>query len=368
MLELQKFIIENPNDFREKLAEKPYSIKIVEDNYHILFKYNQIESDFNLKLVRECRGIILYKDDYSVASRRFEKFGNFGESYVPDIDWGSASVQEKIDGSLLVRWYSRALNLWMVSTNGTIDAHDADLNYPNFSSFADLFWYTIDNAMGKYDSLSNLDEDKTYLMELATPANRIIVPHKEFMLYHLATKVNETGEEVEVDLGLPKPKRYPLRSIDDCVEASKALPFNDEGYVVVDKYLNRNKIKSPAYLRVHRLRGEGVLTNRRVLDMIRENEQDEYLAYYPEDREAFESMEESLNVFFSRILGDLVLLEEKKDFFENRKEAAFWIKEHTIYPAVCFALLDGQVTSGNFESWFMEFNNDKLLKIIGVGI
>lgn len=366
MLKLQEFIKENPKDFREKLSEKPYCIKTIEDNHHILFKYNQIGSDFNIELVRECRGIILYKEDWSVACFPFSKFGNFGESYAPEIDWSSAKIFEKLDGSLIKYWFSKALNHPVISTNGTIDAHDAEINYPGFYNFADLFWYTIEK-MNKFDEIHSIQEqrDKTFLFEICTPANRIVVPHTEYKLYHLATKLNNTGEEVEIDAGFPKPKRYNLGTLDECIRAAEKLPFQEEGYVVVDKYLNRLKIKSSAYVRCHKLRGEGSLTYKKILSIVRENEHEEYLTYYPEDKPYFDEVQETLENFYSSILSDLVVLEEKGKFFNSRKEAAEWIKAYTTFPAICFALLDGKVSSGNFKEFFNKMSDDKLLSYTG---
>jgi hypothetical protein len=49
------------------------------------------------------------------------------------------------------------------------------------------------------------------------------------------------------------PTLFYLRTLDDCVEAARMLPWDDEGYVVLDKYFNRIKIKSPEYVKIHRL-------------------------------------------------------------------------------------------------------------------
>lgn len=57
-LKLLDFIRNNDN-WEEVLTKPPYSIKISRYKNYILFKYSQIESDFSLDIVRECRGIIL---------------------------------------------------------------------------------------------------------------------------------------------------------------------------------------------------------------------------------------------------------------------------------------------------------------------
>lgn len=100
-LGIQHFI-EQHADWEKLLQEKPYCISISRDVVFgrklIMFKYSQIDSDFNLKLVRECRGIILDEDTLEVVCHPFDKFGNYGESYCPEIDWKSCYVTEKIDG------------------------------------------------------------------------------------------------------------------------------------------------------------------------------------------------------------------------------------------------------------------------------
>jgi len=120
MLHLQAFILSNPENFRELLKLPPYCIDTKEDEHTVLFKYNQIESDFNLELVRECRGIILYKKNWMIACHPFHKFGNYGEGYAPDIDWNSAKVMEKLDGSLIKAWFNKVNSKWQWSTNGTL--------------------------------------------------------------------------------------------------------------------------------------------------------------------------------------------------------------------------------------------------------
>ena len=122
MIELQKFIINHKN-WEEELQAEPYCIKITRDGPYIMFKYNQIESDFSNPLVRECRGIILKEGTFEVVCHAFDKFGNYGESYAPEIDWETAVVQEKCDGSLIKIWYDD--DDWHISTNGTIDAFKA---------------------------------------------------------------------------------------------------------------------------------------------------------------------------------------------------------------------------------------------------
>jgi len=128
------------------------------------------------------------------------------------------------------------------------------------------------------------------IMELVGPWNRIVVSYKEVTLYHTGTRNLTTGEEENLDLGIRKPKSYPLHTLGEVIEAAKILPFSEEGYVVVDSQWGRNKIKSPQYVAAHRLKDNGNVNPSRVLEMIKGNEQEEFLSYFPEYKEHFDKI------------------------------------------------------------------------------
>src|SRR5262249_28873582 len=72
----------------------------------VLLEYSQLDSPFAEPIVRECRGLILDEArDWAVVSRSFDKFFNHGEPLAASIDWATATVQEKLDGSLCVAYH-----------------------------------------------------------------------------------------------------------------------------------------------------------------------------------------------------------------------------------------------------------------------
>ena len=87
------------DNWEELLTQEPYNLKIAEDGPYVIFKYNQLSSDFNIPMVREARGIIFRKGkwDHPVCWP-FNKFFNVQESFADEIDWNTAFVTEKIDG------------------------------------------------------------------------------------------------------------------------------------------------------------------------------------------------------------------------------------------------------------------------------
>jgi len=174
----------------------------------VLLKYNQIESPMGDPIVQECRGIVLDEaDDWRVVARAFSKFFNYGEGHAAPIDWPTASVQEKVDGSMIAVYAYKGA--WHAATTGTPDGagnvHGIDTSgtwnpRPGAiaampQTFADYFWQTL----SLYDAgpllappMSPFD-DWTYIFELTGPLNRIVVPHFEAKLTVLGARDPATG-------------------------------------------------------------------------------------------------------------------------------------------------------------------------------
>ena len=77
------------------------------------------------------------------------------------------------------------------------------------------------------------------------------------------------------------------------------------------------KIKSPAYLAAHRLRGELVLSGKRIMDMLFIGEEDEYLAIFPEDAEKFRPYEEAYGLAVATcwsVWADIFLIQDQKEY------------------------------------------------------
>lgn len=306
-LEVINFIKTHP-DWEQILSGPPYFIQIKwgERLFEglVLLKYNQIDSDLSINIVQECRGLILdLKDDWRVVRLSFKKFFNWGEKNAADIDWYSARVQAKLDGSLLsAAWWPRE-KAWIVSTNGTINAYDTKV-----ASQSDTFLDDVDKTFGEvFDEVcqkqgfdwGKLQSNCTYTFELVSPYSRVVVPYPESKIYHLATRNNETLEEFNDDIGIEKPKEYPLHSLDATIKAAEALnkegtTINDEGFVVVDGNWNRIKIKSPLYLTAAYIANKK-LTIRRALDITLAGERDEFLSYFPNSIEAFDELDKLID-------------------------------------------------------------------------
>lgn len=287
---LLEFINKNEK-WKELIQQEPYNIIVKENKDYVLLKYNQIESDFKNSIVQCCRGIILNKEN-KIVCFPFYKFFNYGEPQTDKIDWETAKVQEKIDGSLIKVWFDE---FWHISTNGTINAYEAQLNEEG-KTFGDLFEQVRDKI-----NFDKLNKDNTYMFELVSPENQVIVYYSETKIYHIGTRNNITFEEIEEDIGVEKPKLYNFNNLEDLIEFTKTLTKDQEGFVVVDKNYNRIKVKSPQYLMAHYLMGNMKFTPKRIVEIIKSGEQNEVLTYFPELQKEFNNIEVEINYFISKI-------------------------------------------------------------------
>ena len=263
-----------------------------------------------------------------------------------------------IHNSIIKVWYDE--DQWHISTNGVINAYKADLqsDVGEFKTFGTLFASVFPNKL-----YGKLNKNYTYMFELVSPWNRVVVPYKKTDIYHTGTRDNESGEEINIDVGIKKPQEFSFASLEDTIKMSEELPFDEEGYVVVDKNWNRVKIKSPAYLAVHRLCNNGVVTRKRILELIRMNEQSEFLSYYPEYQKEFDLVKDEYITYRDKIYDDFVWYSNIKESFDSRKDFAMEAKKRTA-PAFLFGLLDGKFK--NFDEFIDTISSEKLEKIIEV--
>ena len=233
--------------------KKEKGIRIKREGSLAIFSYN-INCDFFDPVVQESRGIIIDLEALEVVCWPFRKFGNHNEPYADAIDWQSARVLEKVDGSIVKLWYDKKRNMWQFSTNGSIRAEEAEvMDNPGLT-----YMTLIRRAENFHElDLGALDKDSTYIFELVSPEGQIVISYPVSLLYHIGTRSNVTGEEREEDIGIIKPRSFPLFDLEECMRAASELNAGAEeivaeGFVVVDKNYNRVKVKSLDYINMHR--------------------------------------------------------------------------------------------------------------------
>lgn len=378
MLKIQEFILAHDN-WRELLADAPYNLKISEDDGFVLFKYNQINSDFNEKICREARGLILDStDNFKVVRFAFEKFFNLGESYAAKLDWDSAVATEKIDGSVMSVWFARGQ--WHLSTNGTIDAFKAEIaGIGPYKTFGDLFESVL--PLSRFSEFSNILAHQCYTFELVSPYNKVVIDYPETKVYLLSIRDMSTLVEHSLDqveefaarFGFTVPERYDLNNEADYRKVVEQMPEGHEGIVVRDANGERVKIKTLLYFQMHKAKNNGVITLERIVDLIRANDHYEFLSYFPEYQPIFNKVKHQLDrveVVKEKVQQDVA--QWKHDnvevYEQDARMARKWFAQDlgkSKYGALYFAEYDGnfdEFVAGRTTSQFISLFKIELPK------
>lgn len=298
MLKIQEFIKAHDN-WEELLSNAPYNLKISWDDGFVLFKYNQINSDFNEKICREARGLILDStDNFRVVRFAFEKFFNLGESFAAKIDWDTAVANEKIDGSIMSVWFARGK--WHLSTNGTIDAFKAELaGVGPYKNFGELF----ESVLPLSTFAGNRYENICWTFEIVSPYNKVVIDYPETKVYLLSVRFMNTLEELDYDqipvyagkIGVAYPQFYYMNDETGFRRLVEQMPEGHEGIVVRDAAGQRVKIKTLLYFQMHKAKNNGVITLERIVDLIRANDHYEFLSYFREYQPIFDSVKRQID-------------------------------------------------------------------------
>ena len=288
MLAIQNYIAKHGIE----KAISDFKLKTREYENKILLKYDQLVSPtlMGLPEMQDCRGLILEKGTWKVMSLAFRKFFNSEETNAAKIDWNTAHVLEKLDGTLIQVYWDWHKNAWFAGTTGTAEG-EGEVNNKMGTTFNNLFWDAVNNKYSFNECL--LNKDLIYVFELTTPYNIVVKPHGESSATILTVRNRETLAElswkdlemVSVSLGIPLVKKYDLNAtnVGVLLRTFEGMVWHDEGYVVVDANFNRIKIKNPAYVHAHHLKGK--MGNHHIMGIIKTNEIEEFAATFP-DRKA----------------------------------------------------------------------------------
>lgn len=182
----------------------------------------------------------------------------------------------------------------------------------------------------------SIPQNWTLVFEYTSPNNRVVTPYSEDKMYLLGIRENNTGRDlfdtvelvyrtIKDHLNIALPRTFEFSSPEDMREFVNSLDGLQEGVVAYDLENNlRVKVKADQYVAVHRLRGDSIPTPKRILGLVVTNETEEYLAYFPEERERFIPYMESFEELQSKILEIHNLSKGIKD----QKEFALFVKDY----------------------------------------
>lgn len=319
-----------------------------------IFKYTQnthIQGLWN-DVNRQARGLIM-RTDGTVVARPFSKFFNLGEnseSSLENLPWHEeVEIYEKVDGSCGIGY----LNLfyypdgssylkWHLATPGSMESEQAKTGTDILNDY-------------RY-KIHNLPINCTPVFEIIYPENRIVVDYHGETFLSLLAIFEKNGEEwhprrvdqIAEKCGFKRPRRYNI-------DLRGEIPFeeNAEGYVARFANGKRVKIKSPAYLRVHRLLNH--MSPKGVIDLIRGHEYGMTLRELPQSiQRDFDDIRAYVQNMHDKLRIEAEDIAARIPAVDDRKTKALWIQTNTpnVLTGIVFGLMDKKDMS------------DKLWKIV----
>ena len=312
--------------------------KYPEHNIAVL-NYHQIDSPKYDPITLECRGLVVDYKNCQVLCKPFNRFFNVNEWEDDIFDYDNIiRIEEKHDGSLVNVYYYN--NQWHVATRGNAFAEGYAYN---IYTFRDLFHMAI--GCNVNDFMKDMNPGITYSFELCSKYNRVIRPYGDPIVYLIGGHITRTNDIIHPDdldkiarkLNVKRPESYYFESIKRIRDHFSVLEPTEEGYVLIDKSLNRVKIKNPAYVDLHHLKNNGVLTPKRISEIVFKGETEEVLSYFPEFADDFKDYQEAYDWFKQRCM---YVWNSLKDTEMSQKEFAMKVKKEP-FATVLFNLRKG---------------------------
>jgi hypothetical protein len=288
-----------------------------------MVSYSQFESDFTNSVVKACRGSIVDVSDLNspdMICTPFYKFMNHGQEGEDEIDWSTAKVRDKIDGMLMKCWYSEKLKRWIwVSNNGwdincqlpeTLISKYEEEDSKNAETFWDLLKLTFKHANLSEDWYEELDKNYTYMFELVSPKTRIICDYPKTELWYLGCRDIRTWKEWNPEQvsdnpilkAFKHPEIYADKNIEEVLARCDGYNNIDkEGVVVCDANFHRFKIKCNEYLKIKFAKHEMGISEKFLLQCIRDKSEDDLLGIFPELKTKLDDLKLKLKEFKNEV-------------------------------------------------------------------
>lgn len=347
------------NDFAISAKRHPVYPNLVHFSYSTLF------SPKTNPIVRDSRGTILDEDNnWEIVCHPYYKFFNYCEEAADPIDWKNARVLEKEDGTLVNLWFYDGK--WHISTNGSVDASGA-LSGITPTTFADLFWKTWNDLGYKLPH----DTDCTYMFELMSPLNQVVVNQTENRIVHHGVKYrsgmeSHTNQGYNIAYNWEIVDSYPLETAEEVIEwAAKLDGRKSEGFVVVDNggyfpdgSFTRLKFKSPDYCQLHYARKNGVVTRKDLMKVLLEGEGSEFLSY----NETYRTAYDELSTKFQKLIDATQDEFDRLNITDNMKQFASTVSKSWMPQKIAFDLKRGVISK--VEEGYVSMGAGKALKFL----
>lgn len=266
------------------------NLNSVVKNDLVILNYDQIKSPKYHPIADECRGLVVDTQGNLVA-RAFKRFYNLEEKMCGDFKWPDSFGAEKVDGSLILIYHYGGE--WRINTRGSFG--DGNINGSP---------YTWSGLVSSLIDVNKLNPRYTYVAELCSMYNQVVVKYPKPVLYLLSVFDGEdefpVSDYIETAerTGFKLPEVYTFPSADSVVNYIKetAVDGSWEGFVIRDNVNNRVKVKNPLYVALHHLKGNGnIFLPSRIVPFIVNGEVDEVVSYFPDLKPEVERCQRIIN-------------------------------------------------------------------------
>lgn len=339
--------------------EAEHGIRGKSDGQHLILDYDQISVKWTEPYGYVCRGLILDAATFDVIAMGLNKFFNHSEHYAAPIDWDSSRVYEKIDGSMVNRWWSPHTRNFEYSTRFQLPS---DICGNTVNSGVITWRNLIERCMTSVgDALDGQPQNETWTFEVCSVHNMVVVRHDGFYAKLLAIRNIETLQEERLSIHgnvAPIPKSYRFSNAVEVAEfANKHAATELEGFVVVDGNFNRVKIKSDQYVQLHRAK-DGLQGINNLILLAKSNDYEEITTHFPEYKEDLDTVAGIINETVARheaVFNECREIPVQKDF-------ALTIQSRGLeYPAALFTTRAGKSLS--VQHAFMSMNDTGFCKL-----
>lgn len=405
---MKPFVVEylRTHTFRELEEEHGVCVRPNKNFDKFSLNYDQIMAKSNNALTNQCRGMVIrpsseqtkiFIDDEknsgnklsSVAAWRdrivgdvellawpMDRFFNYGDPAATEIDWSDENlrVYEKLDGTMCIVYWDHLYDKWFVATRSVPEAdlpiHDDHIEIGNIT-FSELFMkaliitYEVNSGFtiksDQIHTVLNFKKEYTYVFELTSQYNRIVVRYDVPRVTLLAVRDLRTGTEISIEKidmhQVNKPIHWLLRdakAIATFVDNSD--PSKLEGAVVVDSKFGRNKIKSQSWILSSKIKSTVMCSKRSAIECILNGSIDDVLPLVdPTVSTVLLDMKDKLRTYFVSV--DHNFLKWKHEADGSRKNYAQKVMSSSDWVMPYWALWeDKAATCAEWAEW-MAINN-----------
>lgn len=311
---------------------RTHSFKQLEEEHGVFARFNAAGDKCSLNydsicaksgdpVAGQCRGLVVrpiqfdpkyfgdgWKDaivgKVEVLTRPMDRFYNHGDPSAADIDWADPGlrVYEKLDGTCIMMYWDPLHGKWYAATRSVPEA-DLPINAGSLvigdTTFSGLFWSTLetmyDAGIGQDSAYEfedwfdrSFDPHLTYVFELVSPHNQIVVSYARPQVYLLAARNVVTGAEVHIEnLAVDhvlRPKSWPIRSVEELAAfVDAADPSQLEGSVVCTSRFDRLKVKNKSYVLAHKAKDSVTSSPRNALEAVLLDKVDDIAPLLPKE-------------------------------------------------------------------------------------